>query len=387
MTTANGLTKLLATAVDNSVVPGAVALVAQGEKAEFAAVGSMSLEGDVPMARDTIFRIASITKPVTAAAAMLVVEDGLIALDDAVREWLPELAAPMVVRTPHSPVDDVVPAKRPITLRDLLTFQSGYGFPSDFTLPAVELLLEKFHRFVTEPQLAPEPDAWMAELTSVPMVSHPGVAWLYDTSANILGVLIARVAGRALDEFFAERLFAPLGMEDTGFWVPKAKTHRFVTAYRPGPDGALEVADVPEGGQWSRRPAFQAGAAGLASTVDDWAAFGRMLLAEGTAPDGRALLSPASVQLMTTDHTTPAQREAARLFLDGQGWGFGGAVDVNADHPWNRPGRYWWTGGSGTTAQIDPSTNTVSVLLTQVSMENPVPPRLMVDFWTHAARS
>ncbi|MEV4257337.1 serine hydrolase domain-containing protein [Spirillospora sp. NPDC049652] len=380
----NRLRELLAQAVDNSVVPGAVALVAQGEKAEVAAVGSPSLEGGGPMTRDAVFRIASLTKPITAAAAMMLVEDGRIALDDAVREWLPELAEPKVVRTPQSPVDDVVPAKRPITLDDLLTFRSGYGFLADFSLPAVSLLMERFQRFVTEPQLAPEPDEWMASLASVPMVSHPGEAWLYHTSSDILGVLIARVSGRPLDEFLAERVFAPLGMADTGFWVPEGQRHRLVTSYGHGRDGTLELRDVPDG-QWSRRPAFPSGAGGLVSTVDDWAAFGRMLLDGGAAPDGRRLLSPASVSLMTSDHTTAAQRDAVRLFLRGQGWGFGAAVDLDADGPGHIPGRYWWTGGSGTTAQIDPSSGSVAVLLTQVEMGSPEPPPLMTAFWRHAA--
>ncbi|WP_199486750.1 serine hydrolase domain-containing protein [Actinomadura logoneensis] len=385
MTGEDGLAELLARAVDNSAVPGAVGLIAQGPKTEVAAVGSTSPEGGRPMARDTIFRIASLTKPITAAAAMTLVEDGRIALDDAVREWLPELAAPSVVRTPHSPVDDVVPARRPITLDDLLTFRSGYGYPADFSLPAVALFAERFQRFVLEPRLAPGPDEWMASLASIPMVNHPGEAWLYHASSDILGVLIARVAGRPLDVFLAERVFEPLGMADTGFWVPEEKRHRFGPSYGRGQDGALELHDVPDG-QWSAPPAFPSGAGGLVSTVDDWAAFGRMLLDGGTAPDGRRLLSPASVALMTSDHTTAAQRDAVRLFLLGQGWGFGGAVDVNADEPAHRPGRYWWTGGSGTTAQIDPSSDSVAVLFTQVEMGSPAPPPLMTAFWELAGR-
>ncbi|MEV5574909.1 serine hydrolase domain-containing protein [Spirillospora sp. NPDC052269] len=379
MTPVGSLAELLAQSVDNSVVPGAVALVTQGEKTEFAAAGNTSLEGGVPMKRDTIFRITSLTKPITAAAAMMLVEDGRIALDDAVREWLPELAAPVVVRTPRSPVDDVVPAARPITVEDLLTFRAGYGFPADFTLPAVQRLMDELQQFVMEPDVAPKPDEWMEILSTIPMVSQPGEAWRYNTCSDILGVLIARVAGRPLDEFLGERIFAPLGMSDTGFWVPEGKTHRFVPSYGRRPDGTLELHDTPVGGHWNRPPAFPSGAGGLVSTVDDWAALGRMLLA-----DGGGLLSPASVRLMLSDHTTPAQRDAVRLFLQGQGWGFGGAVDINEDEPWARPGRYWWTGGTGTTAQIDPSTNTVAVLLTQVEMESPVPPPLMTAFWTYA---
>ncbi|MCP2335087.1 serine hydrolase domain-containing protein [Actinomadura rupiterrae] len=379
----SGLAELLGQAVDNSTVPGAVALVTQGEKAEFAAAGSADLDGRVPMARDGIFRIASITKPVTAAAAMLLVEDGKVALDDAVREWLPELAAPVVVRTPQSPVDDVVPAERPITLYDLLTFRPGYGFPSDFSLPAAGLLMEKGQRHMLEPSLVAPPDEWLATLATIPMLAHPGTEWLYNTGSDILGVLIARLSGRPLDEFMADRIFEPLGMPDTAFWVPPEKMHRFVPSYTRQADGALALRDAPDG-HWSEPPAFPSGGGGLVSTADDWTAFGRMLLVDGLAPDGRRLLSRESVKAMTSNHITPEQRDAARLFLGGQGWGFGAAVDVDADEPWRKPGRYWWTGGSGTTAQIDPSTGTVAVLLTQVEMESPAPTPLMTAFWTHA---
>jgi CubicO group peptidase (beta-lactamase class C family) len=374
---------VLETHVSNGMVPGAVGLVARGDRVEVQAVGCVDVAGTSPMARDSIFRIASITKPIIAAAVMMLVEDGRVALEETVEAWLPELASRMVVRTPAGPVDDVVPAARPITVVDLLTFRAGYGFPSDFTLPAVGLLFSELKQGPPQPQLVAAPDEWMATLSRLPLLHHPGEAWLYNTCSDILGVLVARVSGCSLPELLADRLFEPLGMVDTGFAVPAGKLDRFPSYYRADTSGGLELVDPPEG-QWSSLPAFPSGAGGLVSTVDDWHSFARMLLAEGTV-DGRRLLSPASVRQMTTDQLTPSQRDAGRLFLEGQGWGFGGSVDVAAVDPWNVPGRYGWVGGTGTAAHITPSTGAVTILLSQLEMAGPTPPALMRDFWRCAA--
>jgi len=381
----SNLHDILQTYVGNGSVPGAVGLMARGDRVEVAAAGSADVDGTTPMARNSIFRIASITKPITAAAVMMLLEDGRIALEDPVRQWLPELASPAVVRTPASPVDDVVPAVRPITVADLLTFRAGYGFPSDFSLPAVGLLFSELKQGPPQPQLVAAPDEWMAALSRIPLLHQPGEAWLYNTCSDIAGVLIARVSGRPLPDFLAERLFGPLGMVDTGFDVPAGKLDRFTSYYRTDPAGGLELVDAP-GGQWSSLPAFPSAAGGLVSTVDDWHSFARMLLARGRA-GGRQLLSPASVRQMTTDQLTQPQRDASRLFLEGQGWGFGGSVDVEAIDPWNVPGRYGWVGGTGTAAHITPSTGTVSILLSQLEMAGPTAPALMRDFWRHAANA
>ncbi len=378
------LHSLLETHVGAGSLAGAVALVAHGDEVEVAAVGSLDSAGTAPVARDSLFRVASVTKPVTAAATMMLVEDGLLALDVPVARWLPELAEPKVVRTPSAPLDDVVPADRPITVADLLTFRAGYGFPADFSLPAVAPLFAELRQGPPRPQDVASPDAWMAALGRIPLLHQPGEAWLYNTCSDILGVLIARASGQPFQDVLAERVLAPLGMRDTAFAVPPGELHRFTSYYRAALDGApLELVDAPDG-QWSTLPAFPSGAGGLVSTVDDLHAFYRMLLAGGAYEGGR-LLSADSVRQMTTDHLTAPQRAAGDLFLEGQGWGFGGSVDVDRRDPWSIPGRYGWIGGTGTAAHIVPATGTVTLLLTQRELAGPASPEVMREFWTYAA--
>jgi CubicO group peptidase (beta-lactamase class C family) len=348
----SSLQDLLAATVGGGTVPGAAALVARGDAVELASAGEIE--------PDSIARVASITKPITAAAVMLLVDDGLAALEDPIARWLPELASPRVVRTPESPIDDVVPAARPVTVEDLLTFRAGWGFPSDFSLPAVAELFEKL------PVFGPRetPGEWLATLAGVPTLRQPGEAWLYNTCSDIQGVLIARVAGQPLPEFLAERIFEPLGMVDTGFHVPSDKLDRL-----PPYHGA-DLAPIDDG-LWTAPPIFPSGSGGLVSTLADWHRFGQMLLA-----GGGGLLSPESVRLMTTDHLKPEQRDASTLFLEGAGWGFGGAVEPD--------GRYGWVGGTGTTAHVAASTGTVGILFTQVQMSGPTPSPLMREFWAYA---
>lgn len=354
---------LLNTHVETGSVPGVVALLATGDHVEVQVAGHVDTEKTAPMTRDALFRTASITKPIVAAAVMTLVDDGWIALDDPVDAWLPELSAPTVVRTPASPVDDVVPAARPITVFDLLTSRAGYGFAADFTLPAVQLLVDRVEQ---NPRNLPV-DEWLATLAGVPLLHHPGERWLYNTCSDLQGVLISRVTGRPLPDVLAERLFEPLGMRDTAFAVPKSELHRLTSCY----DADLTLVDAPSDAS-TVEPVFPSGAGGLISTVDDWHAFARLLL-----DGGRDLLSRESVRLMTTDHLTEAQRRAGALFLDGQGWGFGGSVDVTA-----RSGRYGWVGGTGTSAHVVPTTGEVAILLTQVAMDGPTAPALLREFWS-----
>jgi CubicO group peptidase (beta-lactamase class C family) len=371
---------LLQSAVDNGSVPGAVALVARGDAVEVAAAGTADLGGATPMARDSIFRIASLTKSVTSALALLLIEQGRIGHDDPIATWLPELAHPKVVRTPDAPLDDVVPVRRPITVADLLTSRAGWGFPDDFTWPAIGALFDRgSQQHGRDPQLVPAPDQWLKNLAEVPLAFQPGERWLYNTSSDILGALMARATDTPLPELMAELVFEPLGMTDTGFAVPAEQIARFTSGYAPGEHG-LDLVD-PREGQWSTLPAFPSGAGGLVSTVDDYHAFARTLL-----PGATGLLSERSVREMTTDHLTAEQRAASRLFLEGQGWGSGGSVDIAPIEPWNVVGRYGWTGGTGTTAHVIQATGTVAVLMTQVAMTSPTPVPLQRDFWTYAAR-
>lgn len=373
------LTAMLEKYVAEGVLPGAVALVDRAGDVEVTAVGSAEPGGSAPLEADALFRLSSVTKPVTAAAVLALVDDGVLTLDAPIARWLPELASPVVVRTPVSGLDDLVPAARPITVEDVLSSRSGWGFGADFAAPALQPLFADVAVYSGGPRPTASPDEWVAALAGVPLLRQPGEAFLYNASSDLQGVLVARAAGRPLPEFLAERVFEPLGMADTGFAVPAVARHRLTPYYRSGPDGSLVFADAPDGA-WSTPPVFPSGAGGLVATAADWLAFGRMLLA-----GGGAVLSPESVRLMTTDHLTAAQREEGSLFLQGQGWGYGGSVDVTSAEPWNVPGRYGWVGGTGTAAHILPATGTVTILLTPRGLRGPAFPSWMRDFWTHAA--
>lgn len=366
--------------VDSGAIPGLVALVARGDEAEVVTLGEQGSSG-TPMARDSIFRAASITKPLTAALTMLLVEDGRIDLDAPVGDLLPELAEPRVLRTFDSPLDDTVACARPITARHLLTGTAGHGFCT-WDSAVTPLLIERLGQAADDIHEVPAPDEWMRRLSEIPLMHQPGEGWTYNASYDVLGVLAARAARQDLADAMADRLLEPLGMHDTGFHVPDEERHRFTTlhgARDDAHDGALPVRDEPDG-CFSRPPAFASGSGGLVTTADDWLAFGRTLLA-----DGDGLLQPESVRLMMTDHTTPRQRELGGFFLDGQGWGFGGGVDTELLHEWNVVGRYGWVGGTGTAAYVDPRAGTVSILLTQVELGGPESAGVLEAFWTAAA--
>ena len=303
--------------VDQGDVPGIVTLVARRGEVAVDAVGSASVGGR-PVRRNTIFRISSMTKPVTAVAAMLLVEEGILHLDDAVDELLPELAARQVLRRMDGPLDDVVPASRPITVRDLLTFTMGFGLvmapPGSWPVQraADDLALGQGP---PSPGTMPAPDEWIRRLGTLPLLHQPGEAWMYNTGCDVLGVLVARASGTSFDAFVRARVFEPLGMRDTGFFVPDEKLDRFTPQYWTDSEtGERAVYDPAERGQWNRPPAFPAGGGGLVSTVDDYLAFASMLAAHGRYPGGR-MLSRGSVELMTSDQVTPAQKARA-AFVD-----------------------------------------------------------------------
>lgn len=361
-------------------LPGAVALVSRRGQVEVACAGVRAVGGE-PMTRDTVFRIASLTKPITAAAALVLVERGLLALDDPVADLLPELADPQVLRSVDGPVDDpgnLETAARAITLRDLLTSQAGLGLPERFDAPIVGLLLDQLVEGPPRPQRHPGTEEWMRRLARFPLLHQPGEGWTYNTCSDILGVLLARASGAALGDVFAETILGPTDMADTGFWSDR--TDRMASYYRRGEEG-LELVD-PAAGQWSQPPPFPSGAGGLLSTVDDWHAFGRMLLVGGEHR-GRRVLAEESVAAMMTSHVDGGPQH---VFLDGQGWGFGGSVDIRPKDPWNVLGRYGWVGGTGTAGYVIPSSDTVVVWMSQVELAGPADFVPMSEVLAYAAR-
>jgi CubicO group peptidase (beta-lactamase class C family) len=369
-------------------VPGLVALISRRGETHVDAIGMKAVGGREPMQRDTIFRIASMSKPVTAAAAMILVEEAKLRLDDPVDRWLPELADRKVLRSIDSALDDTVPAKRPITLRDLLTFRLGYGavmvFPAKYPI----------QKAMTEASVAPGPmlaaitaDELMKRFGSLPLLHQPGEKWMYHSGSDILGVLIARVSGQSFGTFLQERIFAPLGMKDTGFSVPQGKLDRLATCYwTAGGTGGLVVFDEARGGRFAGPPVFESGGGGLVSTVDDYLTFGRMMLNKGKNGNER-ILSRLSVELMTTDHITPEQKAASPFFpgfWDNHGWGFGLSIITRRDDVAGVPGRFGWDGGYGTSGYMDPKEDMVAILMTQRVWDSPAAPPVYLDFWTQA---
>jgi CubicO group peptidase (beta-lactamase class C family) len=384
--------RALAAHIERREMPGLVALVARHGDVHIETHGTLSFESSEPMARDTIFRVASITKPVTAAAAMILLEDCKLRLDDSIDAWLPELANRRVLRSLESELDDTVPAVRSIKVRDLLT--SCMGFGSVMAMPGtypIQKLIREYGIGGDGPKLQsqwPRTDEWLAKLGSLPLLAQPGQRWMYDVSLNVLGVLVARVAGKSLGAFMRERIFDPLGMKDTGFVVPAEKARRLVGFYRPDAQtNALEVFEDAETSSWLTEPPLESGAGGLVSTIEDWFAFSRMMLNKGR--HGREqILSRASIELMTSDQVTPGQRVGAELFFGTHSsWGLGLAVDTRRTEVYQNPGRFGWTGGFGTTAYVDPSEGLVGILFTQRMMTSPEPPRVFTDFWTTAYAS
>ena len=374
--------------LERSRIPGLVTLVRHRGREHVDVMGTLAFGSDRPMRRDAIFRLASNTKPITAAAAMILVEECKLRLDDPIDEWLPELKDRKVLRTINSPLDDTVAAKRPITLRDLLTFRAGYGEVAFFApMCPLHMAMMEARLPLTEWIFSGTPDELMKRLGQLPLAFQPGERWMYHMSAEILGVLIARVSGKTLGTFLRERIFEPLGMTDTGFFVPEAKLDRLPTCYGTDfPRPELVVLDEARGGQVARPPAFESGAGGLVSTVDDMAAFGRMMLDHGAHGQERILSRP-SIELMTTDHLTPEQKAASPFFesfWNDRGWGLGVAVFTRRDEVAGSPGRFGWDGAFSTSWYVDPKEQLIGVLMTQRRPDALSLAPVVLDFWTSA---
>jgi CubicO group peptidase (beta-lactamase class C family) len=345
--------------VDSGILPGVVALSARGDDVVLTGAG---------LAPDSLFRLASLTKPIVAAAAMLLVEDGTLTLDAPVDPWLPELAKRPVLRSLGAEVDDVVPQARPITVRDVLTYTFGFGVvmaPAG-TYP----IQQRINDLALWPGPDPEPfdrDEYMARLGQVPMLHQPGQGWAYHAAGDVLAALLIRASGKNLETLLHERLFEPLGMKDTSFGV--TDPGRLAPLYLPGDSGLQQVEEAP--GRWEP-PLRESGSTGLVSTALDLLAFGRMVLS-----------SPALAP-MTRDQLTPAEKAGA-MWLPGFGsaisWGYGASVVLRDDPQGPVPGSYGWTGGTGTAMYTDLTGGRVNVLLTQRMMSGPLPQDYAAAFW------
>ena len=379
----------LARAVDSGRIPGVAAMVVRRDEAWVDIVGDADREGTA-LQRDAIFRISSLTKPVTAVATLMLIEDGTLRLDDPVDALLPELADRRVLPELAAALDDTVPAERAITVHDLLTFQMGIGlvlaYPGTYPIQSALDQLE-LGQGPPNPQVPPAPDEWMKRLGSLPLIHQPGADWMYNTGSDVLGVLIARATGQPFGAVLRERIFEPLGMSDTAFHVPTDQLGRLTTLYWSNTfaeEHGEVVYDAPDG-QWSRPPAFPSGAGGLVSTIDDYAAFAGMLMRNGRADDGTRLLARPSVELMTT-HRLAAGRAYSPLtngFFDTNGWGFGVAMVTQRTGVLS-VGTYGWDGGLGAAWRNDPHEQMTTLLMTPSVWESPDPPAYVQDFWTAA---
>jgi len=375
--------------VERKEMPGLVALVSHHDDVHVETLGTMSVGHPAPMKRDTIFRIASITKPVTAVAAMILVEECKLRLDESIEPWLPELANRRVLKSMSSELDDTVPARRAISVRDLLTSRMGFG--SVMAMPdtyPIQKLIREYRIGGDGPMLPsqmPGTEEWLRKLGSLPWMAQPGERWMYHVSIDVLGALIARVSGQSLGTFMRERIFDPLGMKDTAFHVPSEKIERLPAFYFFNRQtNTLDLFDGAANSAWGSEPLFESGGGALVSTIDDYFAFSRMMLKKGRA--GREqVLSRATVELMTSDQVTAEQRAGAEIFFGAYcSWGFGMAVDIQRSEIFHTPGRFGWDGGFGTSAYTDPKEGTIGILFTQRLVDSPEPPNVRTDFWTLA---
>lgn len=368
--------------VERGEVTGLAWAVSVGGEVHRGAAGSTRVGGDGPVGTDSIFRIASLTKPVVAVAALMLVEEGVLRLDDPLDRLIPELAGRRVLAPGATSIDDTVPAVRPITLHDVLTFRLGWGVD----LSAAELdpvvigyATLELGAWPIAPQVPPPPDEWIRRLATLPLQRQPGERWQYHIGSEILGVIVARTAGCPLDRFLDERIFGPLGMVDTGFSVPAASRDRFGPYYGPFPDAEGRNLQDDTDGQWSTPPAFPSGGGGLVSTAGDYLAFGRMLLAGGVH-HGRRLLSAELVEEMTTNQLTPEQITSGPDPSGARGWGLGVGVQVRATAT-APAGSYGWTGGLGSSWSNDPARGVSGVLLTNEMLTSFDLPPTHEDFW------
>jgi CubicO group peptidase (beta-lactamase class C family) len=350
------LSTTLQSEVARGRVPGAVALVARnGRVAYFESFGKRDPAADAPMAKDTIFRIYSMTKPVVSVAAMMLWEQGRFLLDDPIGKYLPELND-LKVALLRDGIMEYAPAARKITIQDLFRHTSGLTYEFRGAGPIHKMYMEaKIYR---RNQSSAEQ---ITTLGQMPLIHQPGTRWEYSRSTDVLGRLIEVLSGETLGSYLQNQIFAPLGMVDTAFHVPQTKHARLAEAFAKDPDsgGTVQLLDVRDA------PKFESGGGGLVSTASDYAQFLQLMLNRGVL-NGTRLLSRKTVELMTADHLGPITG-APDLLVPGYGFGLGFAVRLHAGIA-TMPGsigQYFWGGLAGTTFWVDPAENLFAILLIQ----------------------
>ncbi|GAA4736778.1 serine hydrolase [Modestobacter marinus] len=352
---------LLEARVESGRLPGYAAAVRYRGEVEVRTGGCLDPAGATRVGPDSLYRLASLSKPFAGVLTLSLAEDGLLDLDAPVDRWLPELAEPRVLRDRAGALADTVPTERPITVRHLLTSTPGFGALWDDSPLDRAVVAAGLGAGPLPPELTHE--EYLARLGELPLAAQPGASWLYQLSTEVLSVLLTRVAGCPLHDLLRDRVTGPLGLTDTGFWA--ADPARLGPAYLPAGDG-VELLD-PADGRSSRPPEFEGLAAGLVSSAPDV-----LTLLSALADGGGPLLGPGSVAAMTTGALTTAQRaEAAEFLGPGCSWGLQVGVQVEPGPPWAQPGRFGWDGGTGTTGYADPDRDLVGVLLTNAGMAGP----------------
>ena len=379
---ASGIKSLLDGYVERRQIPGyGYAIDLHGSRLATGFGGASSLETGAPLRADSVFRIFSMSKPITSVAAMMLVENGSLELDGPITRYVPELQSVRVYQNVglHGTLA-TVPLVRPITLRHLLTHTAGftYHFMADrFNIEGPVQQLYRRHGIkpsaVRVAPLAEDPSPQQAEngfiaaLAAVPLVHQPGVAFEYSVAVDVIGIVLSRVTGRALDEFLEEALFAPLGMVDTAFHVPPCKLHRFTSSYRTSPTG-LQLVDAVNHSDYRDKPTFFSAGGGLVSTVEDYLRFARMLLGQGEF-GGRRYLSPATVAEMSLPQVTDDALGASTMDVS-KGTGFGLGLGIFRDEELAQtpvaPGSLFWGGAASTHFWIDPKHELAAVVMTQV---------------------
>lgn len=362
--------------IENAELAGAVTLVARrGKVAHFEAYGMMDIEADKPMEKDTIFRIYSMTKPIAAVGIMMLCEEGKLTLDAPAAAYLPELGGLEVAQDPDADLFTPVKAEREMTVQDLM--QHTAGLPGAVRYMAGTTAVDKCYREAGLDRLHECNLQQLVErLGKIPLLYQPGSKWHYSIAADVLGRLIEVTSGQAFDQFLAERIFQPLGMVDTGFYVPSEKINRLAGMYGPKPQGGLQTIDAPEGGtghisktSFIKKPKFLSPGGGLVSTASDFARFCLMLSGKGTL-SGKRLLSAESVELMTRNHLpdnlVPLDKKPEDRY-GGLGFGLGVSVRVHRTDwvPASQIGEYGWIGGTSTEFWISPRDELVSITLAQ----------------------